>query len=165
MYRVDANTVEEYFTADPERENDLRAVDRLIREMAPALKRHFFAGTAEAKPGMAMKMIGYGTFQYRVMSSREPVDWPVTGLALQKNYISLYFSTTREGRYIVEDYAGELGKVSIGKNCVRFKTMGDLNDRTLASLLKDVEASTRSGEHTLQYGRVAQQEGRVRGFG
>jgi hypothetical protein len=43
-------------------------------------------------------MIGYGRYQYTVKSSPAPVSWPILGLALQKNYISLYNSANGDGR-------------------------------------------------------------------
>ena|SRR5579859_5438110 len=155
MYRVDANSEEEYFTADPGRESDLRAVDRLIRETVPGLGRYFSMGTPDGKPGMNMRMIGYGKFQYYVKSAPEPIDWPIIGLALQKNYISLYFSTTADGRDLVEPFGAELGKVNIAKNLIRFKTVADLDERTFVSLLKVVESDIRNGAQTRRYGRVA----------
>ncbi|WP_125801084.1 DUF1801 domain-containing protein [Amycolatopsis sp. WAC 01416] len=155
MFTVAASNLKEYFAADPVREADLRAVDRLVRNAAPELKREFFGGTGAGKPGMGMSLIGYGKFQYQVKSSAEPVDWPVIGLALQKNYLSLYVSAVRNDRYLVQDYAGELGKVSLGQNCVRFKKADDLDDSGLGTLLlHHVQDGLATGELELRYDRV-----------
>lgn len=154
MFIVAASSLQEYFAADPAREADLRAVDRLIREAAPELTREFFGGTGAGKPGMGMSLIGYGKFQYRVRSSPEPIDWPVIGLALQKNHISLYVSAVRDGRYLVEDYASELGKVSLGRNCVRFAKADDLDGSGLGSLVRHIRNGLATGELGLRYGRV-----------
>ncbi|UMP04824.1 DUF1801 domain-containing protein [Amycolatopsis sp. EV170708-02-1] len=154
MFTVAASNLEEYFAADPAREADLRAVDRLVREAAPELKREFFGGTGAGKPGMGMSLIGYGKFQYRVKSSSEPIDWPIVGLALQKNYLSLYVAAVRNDRYLVEDYAGRLGKVGLGQNCVRFKKAGDLDESGLGALLHHVQDGLATGELEPRYGRV-----------
>ncbi|WP_433654051.1 hypothetical protein ACQPW1_25630 [Nocardia sp. CA-128927] len=66
MFRVAAASVDEYFAFDPAREVDLRRTDELIRAAAPTLTRWFVPGTADGKPGMAMTVIGYGTFEYAV---------------------------------------------------------------------------------------------------
>jgi hypothetical protein len=41
MHKVQANTLDEYFNADPARKSDLVAPDALIRETAPKLERWF----------------------------------------------------------------------------------------------------------------------------
>jgi hypothetical protein len=48
-------------------------------------------------------MIGYGRFLY--------LSRPVVGVALQKNYISVYLSVTREGQPILQAYRGALGEL------------------------------------------------------
>ncbi len=60
MFKVTAGSVEEFFRFDPAREQDLRAVDTLIRAAAPSLPRWFFPGTRPGQPGMTITMIGYG---------------------------------------------------------------------------------------------------------
>jgi hypothetical protein len=50
---------------------------------------------------MRMNLIGYGAFTYEVKSG-ERVEWPIIGLALQKNYITLYTSVVKDGALIVE---------------------------------------------------------------
>ncbi|WP_394841221.1 DUF1801 domain-containing protein [Pendulispora brunnea] len=157
MFRVDANSLDEYFSADPSRERDLRQLDALIRKRAPSLAREFFRGTAEGKPGMSMKMIGYGKFQYKTKSSKEAIDWPLIGLALQKNYISLYVSSVRDGQYVIDEYAGQLGKVSTGKGCIRFKRFEDLDLEGLTVMLKSIEDDVRKGRASSRYNRVAKE--------
>ena len=60
MFRVDVNSLKEYFDFDPERKIELQRLDRLIRSSAPGLKRYFHRGTPAGEPGMRFKMIGYG---------------------------------------------------------------------------------------------------------
>lgn len=154
MFHVEASSLAEYFAYDPEREHDLRAVDGVVRVAAPELERHFFTGTGAGKPGMSIKMIGYGTFQYRVKASREPIDWPVVALALQKNYLSLYVSAVEDGAYLLNQYAGRLGKVRVGQNCARFEKAADLDTGTLAELVRRIGTGLAAGELELRYGRA-----------
>jgi hypothetical protein len=155
MFKVEASTLEEYFAADPGREADLRAVDRLIRATAPGLARRFFGGTADGSPGMSMRLIGYGLFQYRVKSSAQPVDWPVVGLALQKNYLSLYVAAVEDGAYVVGQYAGRLGKVKLGRNNITFAAFADLDRTGLAELVAYVDRGIADGSLEARYGRVS----------
>ena len=100
MFRVDVDSLEAYLDFDPRRKPDLLKLDALIRKAAPALKRHFHAGTPAGEAGMRMKMIGYGKFHYAIKSG-ETAPWPVIGVALQKNYISVYLAVTKDGAPIV----------------------------------------------------------------
>lgn len=59
---------------------------------------------------MTMTMIGYGQFEYTVKSSAAPIRWPVLGLALQKNYISLYSSASGDDGPFTCGYSGRLGR-------------------------------------------------------
>ena len=113
MFEVHAGSMEEYFRFDPGREDDLRAVDALIRAAAPALARWFVPGTPAGQPGMSMAMIGYGQFQYTVKTSPALISWPILGLALQKNYISLYNSANADRPAFTRAYDGKLGRVRI----------------------------------------------------
>lgn len=153
MFKVVAATVEEYFRADLSRERDLRRTDVLIRAAAPGLSRHFVSGTAGNRPGMSMTMLGYGSFQYTVKASAEPIDWPIVGLALQKNYLSLYVAPRRDGTSFVTPYAGRLGRVRLGGNNLRFTGFADLDPGGLTGLLAAVDTAQREGEQ-FRYGRT-----------
>jgi hypothetical protein len=156
MFTVDATTLTEYFAADPVREPELRQVDKAIRAAAPGLKRYLFTGTGSGRPGMSMTMIGYGRFHYRVRASEKPIDWPVLGLALQKNYISLYVAAVIGDRYLVEDYADRLGKAKVGRNMVRFRRAEEMDPAAFAELLGRIDAGARDGTIGFRYGRAGQ---------
>ena len=85
-------------------------------------------------------MPGYGTFKYKNYK-KDILNWPVIALASQKNYISLYICALDKGKYIAEKYKKDLGKVSVGKSCIRFKKLQDLNLKTLAKVIKLAEKS------------------------
>lgn len=51
--KIEASTIEEYFTASGDLGDDLREIDRVIVDTAPGLKRQLFAGPS-------ITMIGYG---------------------------------------------------------------------------------------------------------
>ncbi len=121
---VEAKSVKEYFAMLPkERQEPLEFLHQLIHKTAPELKSIF-----------AYNMPGYGSFKYK-NHKKEIVDWPVIALASQKNYMSLYVCGLEDGEYIVEKYKDELGKVSVGKSCIRFKKLEDLNLKTLEKVI------------------------------
>lgn len=123
-----ATTVEEYLNQVPEDRKDL--IDTLhafIKKTVPSLKPHF-----------AYNMLGYGSFPYRNYK-HEQIEWPTISLANQKNYVSLYVCSMKDGKYLAETYADTLGKVSVGKSCIRFKKLEDIDLDMLAKVLKEAE--------------------------
>lgn len=121
-------------------EADLRALDAVIRENAPALEPVLSAGMG------GVVMLGYGPIPYQTKSMKEPIDWPIVALAARKNYVSLYISAVADGKYIAETHADRLGKVDVGKSCVRFKKLADLNLDALREILADLDRRYRAGE-------------------
>jgi hypothetical protein len=136
MFRVDVQTLEAYFAFDPRREADLHKLDELIRKAAPSLKRYFHKGAPEGEPGMRFKMIGYGKSFYRATTG-ERVEWPVVGVALQKNYTSVYFAVTRRGAAVTDPYAGRLGELRMGRNNFSFERFGDLDLSAATALFSE----------------------------
>jgi hypothetical protein len=122
--KVKAKTVESYLASIPaEREEDFLFLHNFIKKTVPKLKSHF-----------AYNMLGYGSFQYR-NNKKELLNWPVISLANQKNYISLYVCAVDKGEYIAEKNKKELGKVSVGRSCIRFKKVKDINLPALKKVL------------------------------
>lgn len=109
---------------DPDRKKALTTVHRAIRKAAPNLK-----------PGIHYGMIGYGVAPYRTKSGREG-EWFKVGLASQKNYMSLYLCACDEtDGYLAENNRELLGKVSVGKSCIRFKKLADLDLKVAMELV------------------------------
>ncbi len=119
-----AQSIKEYIDSLPdERKKLILTLHEFIQKTVPSLKPHF-----------ASNMIGYGSFPYRNYK-KEMIEWPVVSLANQKNYISIYVCAVDHGKYIAEQYAKELGDVSVGKSCIRFKKLSDLNLEALQRVL------------------------------
>lgn len=109
-------TPAQYLASLPEpRRTDLTALHRAITRAVPRLK-----------PVVVSGMLGYGPYHYRYESGREG-DSAVIGLASQKQYISLYLMAVEDGVYLAEANKARLGKVSVGKCCIRFKRLADLD--------------------------------------
>ena len=113
---VKATSIETYLAAlAPERRKMIDFMHDFIQKAAPKLKPHF-----------AYNMLGYGSFPYKNYK-KELIEWPVISLASQKQYISLYICALDGKEYLAEKHKAELGKASVGKSCVRFKKIEDLN--------------------------------------
>jgi uncharacterized protein YdhG (YjbR/CyaY superfamily) len=119
-------TPAEYIAAvDEERRPDIAALDALIRTHAPELEPVIMGG-----------MLGYGPFHYRYASGREGEACSLS-IASNASYISLYCFATDEEGYVAERYADRLPKANIGKTCVRFKKLADLDEGTLVALIRE----------------------------
>lgn len=123
--KVEAHTIEEFFSEAGEREPVLRQLDELIRTVSPEMKREL------TSTGLC-----YGKFHFKYTSGREG-DWWTIVLANQKNYISLYICALVGDTYMPEVYGDKLGKVSIGKSCIRFKKIEDLNLEQISNIIKE----------------------------
>ncbi len=122
---TNAKTVAEYLKAlPPERRELVEFLHDFIQKAAPSLKPHF-----------AINMLGYGSFPYK-NAKKELVQWPVVALASQKQYVSLYVCAVKDGKYLAETHAKELGKVSVGKSCIRLKKLEDLHLPTLKKVIQ-----------------------------
>ena len=126
--KSDAATHDEYIERlDEPRRGEIRALHELIRRTVP-----------ELEPTMDFGMLGYGKYHYRYASGREG-DWQLVGVASNKNYISLYVTAAApDGGYLAESYKEQLPKASIGKSCIRFKRLGDVDQEVLERLLRNV---------------------------
>ena len=137
-------TPEQYITSLPDARRDaVRQLHDLIRNTVPKLK-----------PVISTGMLGYGPYHYRYASGREG-DAAVVGLAAQKNYYAIYVCAADAKGYVAEQYREALPKADVGKSCVRFERIEDVDFDVLRRLLKHAEraggmghVATRSGDAT-----------------
>jgi len=120
-----ATNVKDYLEFLPEdRKKPMLFLHNFIQSVSPKLKSYF-----------ANNMPGYGSFLYKNYK-KEIIDWPIVALASQKNYISVYVCALENGEYLAERYKEKLGNVSVGKSCIRFKKLEDVNLSELKKVLK-----------------------------
>lgn len=130
-----AKTPEEYIAMIPEpRKRDIETLHALIQKTVPSLKPRILSG-----------MVGYGSYHYRYASGREG-DWSLIALASQKNYISVYVCCTDNGIYLTDEYREKLPKASIGKSCIRFKKLSDIDLTVLTEIIKRAKKIGGMGE-------------------
>ena len=104
-----ATTISEYLEElPPDRRSALNELRALIHRVAPQ--------TVEA-------------MQYGL-----PAFGDLCALASQKNYMALYVCESD----IVKEHLPQLGKVSCGKGCIRFKRLADLNLSAVESILREI---------------------------
>lgn len=140
--KIDANTIEEFFSLSGEQESDMRALDQLIVETAPGLKRRLFSGPS-------ITMLGYGEMTW--MNKSSSGIWPLISLAPQKGNISVYVAAEKDGIPLAQIYDKRLGKVNNGKNCIRFRRLADIDVEEFRNAILDAIEWSRVQER--MYGR------------
>jgi hypothetical protein len=124
--QLDVATPKEYLAALAEpRRSDVAQLHKLVRKVAPKLKPYIHAG-----------MLAFGPYHYKYPTGREG-DWFRIGIASNANYISLYACAADARGYVAERYKTQLPKAKIGKSCVRFKKLADLDLKALTALIKE----------------------------
>jgi hypothetical protein len=90
----------------------------------------------ELKPFISSGMLAYGPWHYKYASGREGDGFHI-GVASNQNYISLYMGACEGDGYIAERYKDALPKAKIGRSCVRFKRLSDLDPAALEKMLRE----------------------------
>ena len=140
--KTNAKTPKEYIEmiAEP-RKSEILKLFNFIQKILP-----------NEKPFILVGMIGFVPFHYKSKSGREG-DWSVIALASQKNYISLYVCAvdpdsmgTGKNQYVAEKYKNLLPRANIGRSCIRFKKMDDIDMKILEKVIREgVESASKHG--------------------
>ena len=103
--------------------SDIERLDKIIRETLPELE-------ADG--------LNYGPYHYRYPTGTEGDAYRVS-VAERKHGISLYvLAVTEDGEYLAESRADRFPKAGVGKSCIRFKRLDDLDEGELRDLLAEV---------------------------
>ncbi len=112
---------------DKGRQEDVRAIFDFIRDCVP-----------NEEPFVIKGIIGFGMFHYKGKSKGCEGDWMKVGMACNKASLSVYSCAVgKDGQMLPEKYADQLGKVDVGRSCIRFKKWEDVNKPVLRRLLKE----------------------------
>ncbi|KAF2956873.1 DUF1801 domain-containing protein [Marinitoga sp. 38H-ov] len=131
--KIEAKNINEFIEKCGDRKDDIIFLDNYIMSVLPKIKRYLYVSSS-------INMLAYGEVPYKTKGYDGM--FPLIGLTPQKNNISLYITVWREGKTIPELYGKKIGKVNIGKSCVRFKKANNLDlDILKIALLEAVEWS------------------------
>ena len=108
----------------------LKAVDAKRRPDIEKLHKLIVKATG-LKPSIQMGVLGYGKYHYRYASGRE-ADWMCIALASNAAYISLYACA-----YRLDGYKAKLPKANVGKSCIRFKKLDDVDLKVVTKIVKE----------------------------
>jgi hypothetical protein len=141
---VDRSTTppDDYITSLPEEvREDIATLDAAISDAMPGDERVLWEGKFWG--GTEQRIIGYGSYHYRGRSGAEG-EWFIVGLAVQKNYLSVYANAVADGTSLAKLYAPRLGKVKAGSANLQFKRAADIDLDVLRELVTRARALTPS---------------------
>ena len=132
MQRV-SETPDQYLADQPSPlREQLTELDRVISGTMSGLERVLWRGVFWG--GTEQAIIGYG--DYRTTNSRgKEVEWFLVGLAVQKNYLSIYITADEDGQHLSKKYGATLGKVKVGASSIGFAAVEDIDLEALTTLL------------------------------
>lgn len=112
----------------------IEAVDAMVRDAAPDLAT-----------GTQGRMVGYGMFHYRYESGREGDTFTIAMMD-GSQALSVYVAGSEDGQHLAEARADRLGRVSVGKSCIRVKRLEHLDLDGFRQLVVEAAAQFRAGE-------------------
>ena len=111
---------------------DIATLDAAIVDAMPGDERVLWEGKFWG--GTDQRIIGYGSYHYQGRSGAEG-EWFIVGLAVQKNYLSVYVSGVADGTSLAKLYAPRLGKVKAGSANLQFKRAADVDLEVLREMV------------------------------
>ena len=133
MERTDRDIAEYIASLPDDVRDDIAALDAVISTVMGGLAKHLWVGKLWG--GSDQEIIGYGLQTNRRSDKRE-VTWFVVGLAVQKNYLSVYVNAVEDRMYLSEKYGSDLGKVKVGKSSISFAGVDDIDLDKLDALVR-----------------------------
>lgn len=115
---------------DARKQGEIRQLYDLIRQHAPD----------QAPEEQGGKTLGFGGFDYKTKSGCSG-RWARIGIMINKTGLSLFVSGINNGKYLLESYdKQEIGKASVGKSCIRFKRLEDLNLEVVSTIIGEMNS-------------------------
>lgn len=114
-------------------------LDRRIRAAMPGRAVDVWQGVFWG--GTDQTIVGYG----RLLQPRpkgDDVRWFLIGLAAQERHVSVYVNAVIHGQYVLRQFDGRLGKVTVGSASIAVRRLTDLDLETLDSLVATCDEGT-----------------------
>lgn len=121
--RVNDASVEKFLNAivDEQKRGDCFALLKLMKQAAGFEPRMW-----------GDSIVGFGSYHYKGASGREG-DWMLTGFSPRKQNITVYIMP---GFDHYQELLGKLGRHSLGKSCLYFKRLADIDQDVLKEMVK-----------------------------
>ena len=125
-----------YITSQPEsKRSDMQTLHSNILQIKPTCKLWFLDGKNTEGKIVCNPNIGYGfyTMKYADGSTREFYQ---IGLSANTTGISVYIMGIKDKTYLAKTYGKNLGKASVTGYCIKFKSLKDIDIKTLEAAVR-----------------------------
>lgn len=125
-----------YITSQREpKRSDMQVLHHTIMELMPACKLWFLDGKNSENKTVSNPNIGYGlhTIKYADGTTREFYQ---IGLSANTTGISVYILGLKDKSYLAQTYGKEIGKARVTGYCIKFKSLKDINIKTLEAAIR-----------------------------
>lgn len=113
----------------------MQALHRIILEMMPKCKVWFLDGKDSDNKTVSNPNIGYGLQTIKYADGKTKEFYKI-GMSANKTGISVYILGIKDKTYLVKTYGKGIGKASVTGYCIKFKTLKDINIKTLAAAIR-----------------------------
>lgn len=129
-------------TISTEYRADMKTLDQAITQIMQDEPRVLWQG--QFWGGSEQSIIGYGDLIYK-NSNKTDVYWFKVGLALQKQYISVYLSGVEDGKYLAEQHGESIARLGaplpkVGKSSIGFQKLDHIDLQALLDLVQRSQA-------------------------
>lgn len=108
--------------ASDQQRRDCRALMAMLRRV-----------TGKSPKMWGPSIVGYGGFEYTSASGRRG-QWPLAAFAIRGRDLVVYLLPDADGQ---KELRARLGKHSMGKSCLYFRQLADLDTKVLEQLVTD----------------------------
>jgi uncharacterized protein DUF1801 len=128
--------IKKYIDSQPEpKRRDMQELHSLILEVMPTRKLWFLDGKNSEGKTVSNPNIGYGFYTIRYADGTTREFYQI-GLSANKTGISVYILGIEDKKYLAQTYGKELGKASVTRYCIKFKTLKDINIEILEAAIR-----------------------------
>jgi hypothetical protein len=128
--------IKAYITSQPEsKRKDMQELHRFILQVKPACKLWFLDGKDDKNKTVTNPNIGYGLQTMKYADGRTREFYQI-GLSANTTGISVYILGLDDKTYLIKTYGKKLGKASVTGYCIKFKTLDDIDVKTLEAAIR-----------------------------
>ena len=129
--------IKTYITSQPEPKcADMQELHSVIMQLMPACKLWFLDGKNSENKVVSNPNIGYGEYTINYADGKTKPFYQI-GLSANTTGISVYIFGIEDKTYLSKTYGEQLGKASVTGYCIKFKSLKDINQEVLKTIIVD----------------------------
>ncbi len=119
--------IKDYIASQPEpKRSDMEELHLFILQIMPKCKLWFLDGKNSEGKTVSNPNIGYGAYTIKYADGKTREFYQI-GMSANTSGISVYILGLDDKKYLSETYAKKIGKASVKRYCIKFKSLKDIN--------------------------------------